>query len=42
MKVLHIGEYVVGGVATYLNELATVSKSIFRCVFNDERLQFSL
>jgi len=29
MKVLHIGEYVVGGVATYLNELVAYQRHIF-------------
>ncbi|WP_427179357.1 glycosyltransferase [Paenibacillus sp. TC-CSREp1] len=29
MKVLHIGEYVVGGVATYLNELAAYQSQFF-------------
>ncbi|MCZ4151572.1 hypothetical protein BZG21_45130, partial [Escherichia coli] len=29
MKVLHIGEYVVGGVATYLNELVAYQRRFF-------------
>ena len=29
MKILHIGEYVVGGVATYLNELVSYQRERF-------------